>query len=195
MDKHKPSDEMIKDLDNILSRLNAMEIVASDDYQKSSIKIMRALVDGQMHSINEFQHLKKGMDLLMLQLFDVHGVFNDEFAAARETVASGLAVSIRPGSGIEVVDAAGYPLERKGSEVSFRPGDLFAGQERRIWLTLRAPTSAEGEFPLGRFAVSYREPFLNAMEVSLFGLMWRGSWRLVPTRTNSVALFPGRKTR
>ena len=76
MDKHKPSDEMIKDLDNILSRLNAMEIVASDNYQKSSIKIMRALVDGQMHSINEFQHLKKGMDLLMLQLFDVQNKVN-----------------------------------------------------------------------------------------------------------------------
>ena len=71
MDKHKPSDEMIQDLDNILSKLNAMEIVASDDYQKNSIRIMRALVNGQMHSINEFQHLKKGMDLLMLQIFDV----------------------------------------------------------------------------------------------------------------------------
>jgi len=71
MDKHKPSDEMIKDLDNILSKLNAMEIVSSDDYQKNSIRIMRALVDGQIHSINEFQHLKKAMDLLMLQLFEV----------------------------------------------------------------------------------------------------------------------------
>ncbi len=71
MDKHKPSEEMIKDLDNILSKLNAMEIVASDDYQKSSIKVMRALVEGQMHSINEFGHLKKAMDLLMLQIFDV----------------------------------------------------------------------------------------------------------------------------
>jgi len=71
MDKHKPSDEMIKDLDDILSKLNAMEIVASDGYQKSSIKVMRALVEGQMHSINEFGHLKKGMDLLMLQIFDV----------------------------------------------------------------------------------------------------------------------------
>jgi hypothetical protein len=71
MDKHKPSDEMIKDLDDILSKLNAMEIVASDDYQKNSVKIMRSLIEGQMHSINEFQHLKKAMDLLMLQLFDV----------------------------------------------------------------------------------------------------------------------------
>ena len=71
MDKHKPSEEMIKDLDNILSKLNAMEIVASDDYQKSSVKVMRALVEGQMHSINEFGLLKKAMDLLMLQIFDV----------------------------------------------------------------------------------------------------------------------------
>ena len=71
MDKHKPSEEMIKDLDNILSKLNAMEIVASDDYQKSSVKVMRTLVEGQMHSINEFGHLKKAMDLLMLQIFDV----------------------------------------------------------------------------------------------------------------------------
>ena len=71
MDKHKPSDEMIKELDNLLSKINAMEIVASDDFQKNSIKIMRALVEGQIHSINEFQHLKKAIDLLTLQLFDV----------------------------------------------------------------------------------------------------------------------------
>ncbi|MCV0392605.1 MAG: hypothetical protein K5790_04835 [Nitrosopumilus sp.] len=71
MDKHKPSDEMIKDLDNILSKINAMEIVASDDFQKNTVKIMRVLVEGQIHSINEFQHLKKAIDLLTLQLFDV----------------------------------------------------------------------------------------------------------------------------
>jgi len=71
MDKHKPSEEMLKELDNMLSKINAMEIVATDDYQKNAIKIMRMLVEGQMHSINEFQHLKKGMDLLMLQIFEV----------------------------------------------------------------------------------------------------------------------------
>ena len=71
MDKHKPSDEMIKDVDNLLSKINAMEIVASDDFQKNSIKIMRSLLEGQMHAINEFQHLKKAIDLLTLQLFEV----------------------------------------------------------------------------------------------------------------------------
>ncbi len=71
MDRHKPSDEMIKDLDNLLSKLNAMEIVASDDFQKNSIKIQRSLIEGQVHAVNEFQHLKKAIDLLTLQLFDV----------------------------------------------------------------------------------------------------------------------------
>ena len=76
MDRHKSSDEMIKNLDNMLSKINAMEIVASDDYQKNSIKILRALVEGQMHSINEFQHLKKAIDLLTLQLFEVQNKVN-----------------------------------------------------------------------------------------------------------------------
>jgi hypothetical protein len=76
MDKHKPSDEIIKKLDNLLSKLNAMEIIASDDHQKNSIKVMRTLVEGQIHSINEFQHLKKAIDLLTLQLFDVQNKIN-----------------------------------------------------------------------------------------------------------------------
>jgi len=76
MDKHKPSDEMVKDLDNLLSKLNAMEIVASDDHQKNSVKIMRGLVEGQIYSVNEFQHLKKAIDLLTLQLFEIQNKVN-----------------------------------------------------------------------------------------------------------------------
>lgn len=71
MKKHAPSEEMKKDLDNLLSKLNAMEIVAKDEFQKNSIKVLRALVEGQMHSVNEFEHLKKAIDLLTLELFKV----------------------------------------------------------------------------------------------------------------------------
>ncbi len=71
MDRHKPSDEMIADLDNMLSKINAMEIVASDGFEKNAVKIMRSLVQGQMHSIREFDHLKKAIDLLTMQLFEV----------------------------------------------------------------------------------------------------------------------------
>jgi Ca-activated chloride channel family protein len=78
-----------------------------------------------------------------------------EFATARETVASALRVSIEPASGISVEDAAGYPLAREGRRVSFRPGSLFAGQERRIWVTLRVPRGTSGVVPLGAFSVDY----------------------------------------
>jgi Ca-activated chloride channel family protein len=82
-------------------------------------------------------------------------VFAREFDAARTTVASGLAVQIQPGPGVQVLDAAGYPLERVADGVVFRPGALFAGQERRVWLTLAVPQNAVGEYDLGRFALSY----------------------------------------
>ena len=45
----------------------------------------------------------------------------------------------RAGRGVRVVDAAGYPLEPTATRVVFRPGALFAGQERRIWVTLAVP--------------------------------------------------------
>jgi Ca-activated chloride channel family protein len=89
---------------------------------------------------------------------DLARIFSDEFETARESVARGLAVSILPAAGVEVVDAAGYPLERGAEgETVFRPGTLFAGQDRRIWVTLRARSRSEGTFELGRFALEYTE--------------------------------------
>lgn len=71
MDRHKPSDEMLKELDAMLSRLNAMEIVASDGFEKNSIRIQRSLIEGQMHTVREFDHMKKALDLITQQLFEV----------------------------------------------------------------------------------------------------------------------------
>ncbi len=71
MKKHAPAEEMKNELDILLSKINAMEIVASNEFQKGETKILRALVEGQIHSINEFEHLKKAIDLLTLQLFEV----------------------------------------------------------------------------------------------------------------------------
>jgi Ca-activated chloride channel family protein len=83
-------------------------------------------------------------------------VFANEFAATRETVARAVAVEIAPAPGVEVVDAAGYPLERTAGAVTFRPGTLFAGQERRIWVTLRLPDAEAGEQRLGTVQATYR---------------------------------------
>jgi len=71
MKKHESADDMKKELDVLLSKLNALEIIASDEFQKGTVKVLRRLVEGQMHSVNEFEHLKKALDLITLQLFDV----------------------------------------------------------------------------------------------------------------------------
>ena len=79
---HKPSEEMLKEMDNTLSRLNAMEIVASDEFQKDTIRIMRMLVEGQMHSVREFDHLKKAMDITLEQIFKVQNQVSKQASGA-----------------------------------------------------------------------------------------------------------------
>ncbi len=54
MKKQSHADEMKKELDIMHSKINALEVVASDEYQKGVVKVLRALVEGQVHTINEF---------------------------------------------------------------------------------------------------------------------------------------------
>jgi len=84
-------------------------------------------------------------------------VFAAEFETARETVASGLSVTLAPADGVEVVEAAGYPLTHRGREATFHPGALFANQKRSIWVTFRFPTDRPVERELGEVRVTYRE--------------------------------------
>lgn len=71
MGNHQSPNDIKKELDVMLSKLNALEIVAHDEFQKGTVKVLRRLVEGQIHSINEFDHLKKALDLLTLQIFEI----------------------------------------------------------------------------------------------------------------------------
>jgi Ca-activated chloride channel family protein len=82
-------------------------------------------------------------------------IFEDEFDSARETVASGLSVRITPAPGVRVVDAGGYPLERHGPIAAFQPGALFAGQTRKVWVTLRVPTDEMRDVPIGDVRLTF----------------------------------------
>jgi len=79
MKRHSSSDELKKELDIMMSKINALEVVASGEYQKGVVKVLRALVEGQVHSINEFEHLKKAIDLLTLQLFETQNRIKSRF--------------------------------------------------------------------------------------------------------------------
>jgi len=56
MEKHPPSEEMKKELDIFLSKINALEVVSSDEYQKGVVKVLRDYWIGR------------------LQVFEVHGI-------------------------------------------------------------------------------------------------------------------------
>ncbi len=88
---------------------------------------------------------------------DLSRVFAAEFDAARSTVASALELRIEPAAGVRVIEAAGYPLEATPRGVVLRPGSLFAGQERRIWVTLAVGGDRLGAHELGRFALAYTD--------------------------------------
>lgn len=66
---HASPDQMRYELDAMLSRINALEVTAKDEFQLSVAKILRELVRGQMHTIEEFGHYKKALDLLTLEIF------------------------------------------------------------------------------------------------------------------------------
>jgi Ca-activated chloride channel family protein len=119
-------------------------IGVGDDFDE---QLLATLADA---GTGNYYYIQSGTDLAR--------IFSDEFETARESVARGLAVVVRTAEGVEVVDAAGYPLERGAEgETVFRPGTLFAGQDRRIWVTLRTRWSSAGVRELGSFSLDYTE--------------------------------------
>ena len=71
MKKHIPLDSTIKDLEDIMSRVNGLDVSSTDEYQKSVISVLKTLVQGEITLFKEFEHLKKAIDLVTLEMFKV----------------------------------------------------------------------------------------------------------------------------
>jgi Ca-activated chloride channel family protein len=85
----------------------------------------------------------------------IAAVLASELQATRETVAEEVEVALVPASGVRVREVAGYPFARQGDRVVFHPGSLFAGQERRIWVTLETPAARSTSLRLSEVLASY----------------------------------------
>lgn len=70
MDKKKPhGPELKKELDVLISKINALEAASVDKEKKSMMGVLKILAENQKHFVEEFEHLKKALDLLTVQVF------------------------------------------------------------------------------------------------------------------------------
>ena len=78
-----------------------------------------------------------------------------ELASATETYAQSAALHVELGEGMKVVSAGAIPFETQGGEVVVPLGSLYAGRERKLWLTVQVPADATRERELGKLRVRY----------------------------------------
>ena len=70
MDKTKSHGaELKKELDVLISKIDALEASTTDREKKSLIGILKVLTENQKHFDDEFEHLRKALDLLTIQIF------------------------------------------------------------------------------------------------------------------------------
>jgi hypothetical protein len=62
-------EEHKKELDILISKIDALEASTNDREKKSLMTILKILAENQQHFVDEFEHLKKALDLLTIQIF------------------------------------------------------------------------------------------------------------------------------
>ncbi len=83
-------------------------------------------------------------------------VFQAEFSATRSSIVNNLEIKIPLENGIDLANAAGYPIRIQNGYAAFHPGSLRPGQSRNIYLTLRVPTGSRKDFELGGIKIGYQ---------------------------------------
>ena len=53
----------------MVSRINGLEASSTDEYQVAIVSVLKTLAQGEINLFKEFDHLKKAIDLLTLELF------------------------------------------------------------------------------------------------------------------------------
>jgi len=71
-----PHDDRKKDLEIIMSRINGLEVSATDEYQIAVVSVLKILVQGEINLFTEFEHLKKAIDLITLEIFKLQNKTN-----------------------------------------------------------------------------------------------------------------------
>lgn len=62
-------EEHKKELDVLMSKIDALEASTTDREKKSLMGVLKVLAENQKHFIDESEHLRKALDLLTMQIF------------------------------------------------------------------------------------------------------------------------------
>ena len=76
MKKDIPHNDRKKDLEIIMSRINGLEVSATDEYQIAVVSVLKILVQGEINLFAEFEHLKKAIYLITLEIFKLQNKTN-----------------------------------------------------------------------------------------------------------------------
>jgi len=87
---------------------------------------------------------------------DFARVFEKEFETTRNIAAGGVEVRIPLRDGLQLVGAGGFPIRIEDNVAVIRPGNILAGQQRKIFLSYHVPTDKERNFSLGNIQVHYQ---------------------------------------
>ena len=71
MEIHIAHDNIVKELDIMISRINGLEASSTDEYQRSMSSVLKTLAQGELNMFQELEHMKKALDLLTLELFKI----------------------------------------------------------------------------------------------------------------------------
>ena len=71
MEKHVAHDNIVKELDIMISRINGLEASSTDEYQRSMSSVLKTLAQGELNMFQELEPMKKALDLLTLELFKI----------------------------------------------------------------------------------------------------------------------------
>ena len=69
-------DDRKRDLEIIMSRINGLEVSATDEYRIAVVSVLKILVQGEINLFTEFEHLKKAIDLITLEIFKLQNKTN-----------------------------------------------------------------------------------------------------------------------
>ena len=84
-------------------------------------------------------------------------ILTRDLSDTRHIFANSSTLEISHGDGVQLIDAGGYPMVRKGSAtVSITTGQLLANSGKHLVMTLKIPTANITMLPLGALHLNYR---------------------------------------